>query len=122
MEKKNLEQFIAESGNVNVAQNVIAAMVEKTTLEVPGVHAMTLAKSVGFLNKNAKKVNGVKVLFDGKTELSLEISVVLDYGSNVIAVSKTVQEKVKDAIENMIGIKVKDIDVLVEEIYVEETE
>ena len=63
-----------------------------------------------------------KVMFEGKTELSLEISVVLDYGSNVISVSTAVQEKVKDAIENMIGIKVKNIDVLVEEIYVEETE
>lgn len=122
MEKKNLDQFIAESGNVNVAQNVIAATVEKATLEVPGVHSMTLEKSVGFLNKNAKKVSGVKVMFEGKTELSLEISVVLDYGSNVISVSAAVQEKVKDAIENMIGIKVKNIDVLVEEIYVEETE
>ena len=61
-------------------------------------------------------------MFEGKTELSLEISVVLDYGSNVISVSTAVQEKVKDAIENMIGIKVKNIDVLVEEIYVEETE
>ena len=66
--------------------------------------------------------SGVKVMFEGKTELSLEISVVLDYGSNVISVSTAVQEKVKDAIENMIGIKVKNIDVLVEEIYVEETE
>ena len=122
MEKKNLDQFIAESGNVNVAQNVIAAMVEKATLEVPGVHSMTLERSVGFLNKSAKKVSGVKGMFEGKTELSLEISVVLDYGSNVISVSTAVQEKVKDAIENMIGIKVKNIDVLVEEIYVEETE
>jgi hypothetical protein len=122
VEKKNLDQFIAESGNVNVAQNVIAAMVEKATLEVPGVHSMTLERSVGFLNKSAKKVSGVKVMFEGKTELSLEISVVLDYGSNVISVSTAVQEKVKDAIENMIGIKVKNIDVLVEEIYVEETE
>lgn len=122
MEKKNLDQFIAENGNVNVAQNVIAAMVEKATLDVPGVHSMTLEKSVGFLNKNAKKINGVKVMFEGKTELSLEISVVLDYGSNVISVSTAVQEKVKDAVENMIGIKVKNIDVLVEEIYVEETE
>ena len=61
MEKKNLDQFIAESGNVNVAQNVIAAMVEKATLEVPGVHSMTLERSVGFLNKSAKKVSGIKV-------------------------------------------------------------
>ncbi len=122
MEKKNLDQFIAENGNVNVAQNVIASTVEKATLEVPGVHSMTLAKSVGMFNKNAKKSSGVKVLFDGKTDLSLEISVVLDFGSNVLAVSKAVQEKVKNAIEDMIGINVKDVDVFVDEIYVEDAE
>ena len=122
MEKKNLDQLIAESGNVNVAQNVIASMVEKAVLEVPGVHSMTLEKSVGFLNKNARKVSGVKVMFEGKNELSLEISLILDYGSNVITVSTAVQEKVKDAVENMIGIKVKNIDVLVEEIFVDENE
>ena len=118
--KENL-QF--ENGNVTVSQQVIATIVKDALADIEGVRCLASDmednKNRKFFINVAPKSESIKVSVN-KSELSLEICVVLNYGTNVIDVAGKIQEKVKDVVENVVGLPVKDIDVTVDGIYVEE--
>ncbi|MGN0154888.1 MAG: Asp23/Gls24 family envelope stress response protein [Lachnospiraceae bacterium] len=94
-------------GDIQIADDVIAIIAGLAATEVEGVAKMygnitnELVSKLGM--KNLSK--GVKVSVspeDVKVDLSLE----LKYGYSVMDVSAKVQEKVKQAIETMTGLKV----------------
>ena len=58
--------------------------------------------------KNLSK--GVKVVVEGR-EVFAELAITVDYGVDVVEVAKTVQSKVKVAIENMTGLEVMAVNV-----------
>ena len=80
--------------------------------EVEGVSAMVgnvtgeLMSKVGV--KNLAK--GVKVDILGK-DVRVDLSVNVEYGYNIPAVSQKIQSKVKTAIENMTGLNVTDVNI-----------
>ena len=45
------------------------------------------------------------------TEVTVQISIIIKYGYSVPDVSAKVQERVKNAIENMAGLQVRSVDV-----------
>ena len=123
--KKEIEEIKKiqnESGDVTVSENVIATVVKNTVSEIEGVKAIIGEEPVGnsvieiISSKTKKKEKGIKVDIKGKAELAIEIYVVLKYGTNVIEVAKNIQEKVKETVESVIGMHVKDIDVFVDRI------
>ena len=126
--KKEIEEtkkFENETGDVTVSESVISTVVKNTVMEIEGVknivgeepHGNSVIEIIS--NKTKKKEKGIKVDIKGKSELVIEIAVVLKYGTNVIDVAKNIQEKVKDTVEEVIGMHVKDIDILVDEICAE---
>jgi len=126
--KKDIEEtkkFENETGDVTVSESVIATVVKNTVVEIEGVKSIVGEEPVGnsvieiISNKTKKKEKGIKVDIKGKGELVIEISVILKYGTNVIEVAKNIQEKVKETVESLIGMHVKDIDVLVDQISAE---
>lgn len=126
--KKDIEEtkkFENETGDVTVSESVIATVVKNTVVEIEGVKSIVGEEPVGnsvieiISNKTKKKEKGIKVDIKGKAELAIEIAVVLKYGTNVIEVAKNIQEKVKETVESLIGMHVKDIDVLVDQIAAE---
>ena len=112
-----------ESGNVTVSQHVIATIVKDALADIEGVHCLvsdyTEKSPRKFIINVAPKSDSIKVDVN-KSELSLEVCVVLNFGTNVIDVAGKIQEKVKDVVENVVGLPVKDIDVTVGGIHVEE--
>ncbi len=100
------------SGSVKVADEVICIIAGLAATEVEGVTAMVgnipneLISKVGF-NRLSKGVN--IAIKDEKVKIDL--SVCIDYGFEIPAVSSKVQEKVKYAIENMTGLEVTEVNV-----------
>lgn len=99
-------------GSVKIADDVVAMIAGIAATEVEGVAAMAgnvtneLMSKVGV--KNLKK--GVKVdVFDKVVEVDLAL--IMEYGYNIPATSQKVQEKVKNAIENMTGLEVADVNI-----------
>ena len=99
-------------GTVKIANDVVAMIAGLATKEVEGVSDLAgnmgneLMGMVG-MKKNNK---GVKVEVTGKNVIA-NVSVFMEYGYNIPATSKKVQEKVKSAIENMTGLHVEDVNV-----------
>ncbi|MBE5936318.1 MAG: Asp23/Gls24 family envelope stress response protein [Lachnospiraceae bacterium] len=100
------------TGEVQIADDVVATIAGLAATEVEGVYAMygnLTNEIVGKLGvKNLSK--GVKVVVE-EGEVFAELAITVDFGVDVVEVAKTVQSKVKVAIENMTGLEVMGVNV-----------
>ena len=113
----------AGKGEVKIADEVVAIIAALAATEVEGVASMAgnitneLISRLGM--KNLSK--GVKVdVLEGVVTVSLTLN--LKYNYSVVEVSGKVQEKVKNAIENMTGLEVADVNINVAGVEMENQE
>ena len=104
----------ASLGEVKIADEVVAIIVALAATEVDGVASMAgniTNEVIGKLGiKNLSK--GVKVdVLEGVVTVSLALNLKYDY--SIMEVTKKVQEKVKNAVENMTGLEVADVNIKV---------
>ena len=99
-------------GQVQIADEVVAIIAGLAATEVEGVASMAgnitneLVSKLGM--KNLSK--GVRVtILEGVVTVDLSLNI--EYGRNILETSKKVQEKVKSAIENMTGLEVADVNI-----------
>ena len=113
----------AGKGEVKIADEVVAIIAALAATEVEGVASMAgnitneLISRLGM--KNLSK--GVKVdVLEGVVTVSLTLN--LKYNYSVVEVSGKVLEKVKNAIENMTGLEVADVNIKVAGVEMENQE
>ena len=101
-------------GEVKIADEVVAIIAALAATEVEGVASMAgnitneLVSKLGM--KNLSK--GVKVdVLEGVVTVSLALN--LKYNYSIMEISTKVQEKVKNAVENMTGLEVADVNIKV---------
>ena len=104
----------ASLGEVKIADEVVAIIAALAATEVEGVASMAgniTNEVIGKLDiKNLSK--GVKVdVLEGVVTVSLALNLKYDY--NIMEVTAKVQEKVKNAVENMTGLEVADVNIKV---------
>ena len=104
----------ASLGEVKIADEVVAIIAALAATEVDGVASMAgniTNEVIGKLGiKNLSK--GVKVdVLEGVVTVSLALN--LKYNYNIMDVTGKVQEKVKNAVENMTGLEVADVNIKV---------
>ena len=101
-----------KSGTVHVAGEVVAIIAGLAATEVEGVSSMAgnitneLVSKLGM--KNLSKGIRVEVL-DGK--VSVDVALNISYGYSIPEVSAKVQDRVKNAIENMTGLEVSIVNI-----------
>ncbi len=113
----------ASKGEIKIADEVVAIIAALAATEVEGVASMAgniTNELIGKLGmKNLSK--GVKVdVLEGIVTVSLALN--LKYNYSIVEVSARVQEKVKNAIENMTGLKVADVNIKVAGVEMESQE
>ena len=103
-------QDVGGIGEVKIADEVVIAGLAAT--DVDGVASMEgnitneLVSRLGV--KNLSK--GVKVtVLEGVVTVDLTLNI--EFGKNILEVSKKVQDKVKSSIENMTGLEVADVNI-----------
>ena len=108
-------------GEVQIADEVVAIIAGLAATDVDGVDSLAGNMSnelVGKLGmKNLSK--GVKVDVT-EDHVSVNMSLNLKYGYSIPKVCETVQEKVKNAIENMTGLTVLEVNIKIAGVNVEE--
>lgn len=110
--KKNVEETTPVFSSVKIADDVVGMIAALATTEVEGVHGMATSVPSELMDKVGVKSpkKGVKVdLCDKKVNIA--IAIVMEYGYNIPATCQKVQDRVKNAIENMTGLKVTDVNV-----------
>lgn len=102
----------SQFGDVRIANDVIAIIAGLAATEVKGV-----AKMSGNITKELISKLGMKNLSKGVTvvvtpkSVTVDLAIELQYGYNVVEVSKKVQDKVKSAIETMTGLTVEEVNI-----------
>jgi len=101
-------------GTVSFATEVVATIAGLAATEVDGVASMS-SPSTGFADMFSRKntrnfTKGVRIDLDGN-KVTVDITIVVDYGSPVPDVARSIQENVKKAIETMSGLDVRSVDV-----------
>lgn len=99
-------------GEVYVADEVVTIIAGLAATEVDGVVSMNgnitneLVSRLGM--KNLSK--GVRVTVEDNVA-TVDLSLNLEYGKNILETSRAVQERVKTSIENMTGLEVADVNI-----------
>ena len=112
------------SGNVKISDEVIATIAQIAANEVDGIigTGSSFAGEIKqILSKKAPAGKGVKVVTENG-EVTVDISVVVEYGAKIPAVSWELQENVKKNVESMTGISVLKVNIHVVGIEVKEEE
>lgn len=109
-------------GKIQIADEVVAIIAGLAATEVEGVCSMAgniTNELVGKLGmKNLSK--GVKVDVQDDV-VSVDLNLNLKYGYAIPDICKSVQEKVKTAIENMTGLRVSDVNIEIAGVNLENT-
>ena len=101
-----------ESGEIKVADEVVAIIAGLAATEVEGVSSMAGNITNELVSKLGKKSlsKGIRVkVEDGIVNVNVALNIA--YGYSVPKTCKKAQEKVKAAIENMTGLEVEKVDI-----------
>lgn len=110
----SLEQDSDSTGTITYANEVIAVISGVAANEVEGIAGMCTSGGIADVfarNKNITK--GVRVEI-GSEEASVDLFVVVEYGTPIQTAALNVQENVRKAIETMTGLHVVRVDVHVQ--------
>jgi len=105
-------------GNVKIDNEVLASIAALGAKKVQGVHRI-FTSLVGGLAQIIKKAPdaGVRVIV-GENEVSFELKVIVDYGTNIPEVTYQIQKTIKEEVERMSGLKVANVDVIVHGVHI----
>ncbi|MBQ9198245.1 MAG: Asp23/Gls24 family envelope stress response protein [Clostridia bacterium] len=110
----NVDFDLENGGTIKYANEVIAIIAGVAASEVDGIAGMCTSGGISeFISRNRNITRGVKVEIGGE-EASVELYIVVEYGSPIQKVASEVQENVRKAIETMTGLHVVNVDVHVQ--------
>jgi uncharacterized alkaline shock family protein YloU len=114
MSNWDAEYQSTDLGKIEIAPEVIQIIAGLAVVQVDGVAGMSggvvddISQFLG--RKNPRQ--GIRVEFE--EGLSIEVSILVKFGSYIPDVGKAVQEQVKHAVETMTGLQVEKVNVRVE--------
>ncbi|ADL42803.1 protein of unknown function DUF322 [Caldicellulosiruptor hydrothermalis 108] len=119
------ENTIGETmgGVVKIAEEVVAIIAAVAASEVKGVASMVGSWTGNITEALGKKnlAKGVKVQV-GEKEAAIDIYITVEYGVRIPEVAWEIQERVKNAVESMTGLKVVEVNIHVQGIKFEKEE
>ena len=123
------DRLATGDGQISVAEGVVRKIAGKACREVSGVHAMGAgsARAFGALREripgssgpNVAQGVGVEV---GETEAAVDLDIVVEYGVSIAELGRSIQRNVKQAVERMTGLRVVEVNVAVDDVYLPGTD
>lgn len=106
-----------EDGVVSVAPEVIITIAKRTATDVPGVARLVPqgASGVGRMFRGGAG-DGVSVAISKEDTVTVELTVVANADANIVDLGKTLQNALKRAIEEIVGMHIEAINVNVEDV------
>ena len=119
-ESKDMDIKENNLGSVKIADDVVASIAAIAATEVEGVSSIDGTSGESLLSRVWIKgiTKGAKVEVDGK-QVRADVAIIMDYGYNIPETCQEVQKKVKNAIENMTGLEVINVNIRIAGINVE---
>lgn len=116
-----------EYGQTRIADGVVAKVAGMATREIPGVYSMGkgMARRMGQLRSLVPGQDEVSMASQGvsvevgEREAAIDLDVVTWYGQSIVEISEAVRRNVIDRIEAITGLTVVEVNITVDDIYVQ---
>lgn len=112
-----------EEDNINISEEVITTISGIAVSEISGVAKMAGGITGGITEVLSGKKNlskGIKADVAGNN-VKIDVNIIVNYGVRIPDVAFDIQNKVKQTVENMTGLKVNEVNVHVQGVNVEKT-
>lgn len=112
-----------EEDNINISEEVITTISGIAVSEISGVAEMAGGITGGITEVLSGKKNlskGIKADVAGNN-VKIDVNIIVNYGVRIPDVAFDIQNKVKQIVENMTGLKVNEVNVHVQGVNVEKT-
>jgi len=110
-------QLVSENGKIDVADQVIAVIAGSAALDCYGLVGMASRKGlkdgIAELLGRENLSRGVEVRHEGE-RVQLDLYVIVSYGTKISEVAHNIQSKVKYVLEEVVGLKVDQVNVNVQ--------
>ena len=106
-----------ERGAITISPDVFTNITGAAATNCYGVKGMAVrSKTDGLVHllRRESMAKGVKVRFNDDDTVSIELHIIVDNGVNLNAVSHSIMSEVRDIVEKVTGVKVKNVDVCVD--------
>ena len=110
MENENAYQA---PGSIKISQDVVASIAKFVALEIDGVESISAGRGVKGLLARVNYVKPIRVQFGDDDVVTVGIDIVAKNGVYIPEVAGVVQRNIKNAIQNMTGLAVSRVDVVV---------
>ena len=122
--RERQDRLATDDGNISVAEGVVQKIAGKACREVAGVHAMGTSGSRAFgalrdripgsSGPSFGQGVGVEV---GEAEAAIDLDIVVEYGVGIVELGRSIQRNVKQAVERMTGLRVVEVNIAVDDVY-----
>ncbi|NUR71357.1 MAG: Asp23/Gls24 family envelope stress response protein [Hamadaea sp.] len=121
---RNNAELAADRGKTHIRHEVVEKIAGIAAREVPGVYDLggdvarmfsAVKERIGLGDADADQ--GVKVTLEGRTA-QIDVTIVIEFGYVVHSVTDTVRVKVINSVENLLGLEVTGVDVIVDDVHV----
>jgi len=102
-------------GTIRIHKKVIASISSLAAVEIEGVKRVGGDFKSGLLELVGKKIlSAIDVEINSNDEVKVEIPLVIKYGYNIPDIANKVQENVRNSLEKMTNLSIKDININVQ--------
>lgn len=113
-----------EEDNINISDEVVTTIAGIAIADIDGVAEMAGGIAGGLSEVLSGKKNlskGIKAEIDGN-DVKIDVNIIVNYGVRIPDVAFDIQNKVKNNVENMTGLRVEEVNVHVQGVNIEQTE
>jgi uncharacterized alkaline shock family protein YloU len=109
-------------GKLTIAPEVLVTLVQLTTQEVAGVHQMSTnwTRDVNRFLGNASVGDGVQIQV-ADSQVRVDLYIVVEHDVNMLQLGRKIQADVTRAIEELVGMQVREVNVHIEDVHYAET-
>ncbi len=108
----NQEESRTDLGLIRVHKNVISSIASIAATDIPGVKSVGKGLKARIMELLGNKGgSGIKVDINKNEEVKVDIPLSVKYGFNIPEIAGMVQDNVRQALEKMTNLSVKDINI-----------
>jgi uncharacterized alkaline shock family protein YloU len=105
-------------GQVTVAPGVLVTIVQLTTQDIPGVHAMTTnwTRDVSRFFGGVNVGDGVQIHVH-ENSVSIDLYIIVEQSASMLQLARRIQAQVARAVEEMTGMTIRDVNVHITDVH-----
>lgn len=113
------EQFITdkeEMGEIRISSEVVSVIASNAAMEVDGIASLSggIAGNISQVLGRKNPFRGIKVEVTENREVNIDLHIIVEYGARIPDVAWKIQERIKQNVEQMTGLRVEEINIHVQ--------